>query len=175
MAHLAASTLEQRKCAAGCGLMKRKLFCIDLHVDLIKRNDWVRPNDWRSDEDSLHQPAVELIDDIVESVEFVAQIGIDSIRQDQFKVYAGLLGISGQSEIDQDERRLIKNGLITQKVAQYVAYVDCDRFHVSAHATARDAEKFLNLIGVNNLLNSRQGWPRTNDTSIGAVFIMVCV
>ena len=89
-----------------------------------------------------------------------------------------MLGTSGQSEIDKDERRLIKNGLITQKVAQYVAYVDCDRSHVSAHATARDAERFLiNLIGLKNLLNSRKGGAgrEPNDTSIGAVFIMVCV
>ena len=54
------------------------------------------------------------------------KIGIDSIRQDQFEVYGSMLGTSGQSEIDQDERRLIKNGLITKKVAQYVAYVECD-------------------------------------------------
>ena len=39
--------------------------------------------------DSLHQPAIELIDDTVESVEFLAQIGIDSIREDQYEVYGG--------------------------------------------------------------------------------------
>ena len=127
---------------------------------------------------SLHQPTIELIDDTVESVEFLAQIGIDSIREDQYEVYGGMLGTSGQSEIDQDERRLIKNGLITKKVAQYVAYVDCDGSHDSAHATARDAERLLiRLIGLDNLLNSRHGGAGRvpNDTSIGAVFIMVCV
>jgi hypothetical protein len=89
-----------------------------------------------------------------------------------------MLGTSGQSEIDQDERRLIKNGLITKKIAQYVAYVDCDGSHDSAHATARDAERLLiRLIGLDNLLNSRHGGAGRvpNDTSIGAVFIMVCV
>ena len=126
---------------------------------------------------SLHQPTIELIHTI-ESVEFLAQIGIDSIREDQFKVYGGLLGTSGQSEINQDERRLIKNDLITKKVAQYVAYVDRDGSHDSAHATARDAERLLiKLIGLANLLNSRHGGARRvpNDTSIGAVSIMVCV
>ena len=56
--------------------------------------------------------------------------------------------------------------------------ITSDRFHVSAHATARDAERFLiNLIGLNSLLNSRKGGAgcEPNDTSIGAVFIMVCV
>ena len=43
-------------------------------------------------------------DDTIESVEFLAQIGIDSIREDQYQVYGGMLGASGQSEIDQDER-----------------------------------------------------------------------
>ena len=96
-----------------------------------------------------HQPTIELTDDTIESVEFLAQFGIDSIREDQCEVYGGMLGVSGQSEIDQDERRLIKNGLITKKVAQYVAYVECDGSHDSAHATARDAERLLiRLIGL---------------------------
>ena len=84
----------------------------------------------------------------------------------------------GQSEINQDERRLIKNGMITKKVAQYIAYVECDGFHDSAHATARDAEMLLiRLMGLANLLNKCHGGAGCvpNDTSIGAVFIMVCV
>ena len=111
-------------------------------------------------------------------IEFLAQIGINSIREDQYQVYGCMLGTSGQSEIDQDERRLIKHGLITQKVAQYVAYVDCDRSHDSTHATSRDAERLLiRLMGLANLLNSRHGGAGRvpKDTSIGAVFIMVCV
>ena len=69
-----------------------------------------------------------------------------------------MLGTTGQSEIDQDVRRLKDAGLITEKVAQYVTYVECDGSHMSAHDTARDAERFLiRLIGLNNLLNSRHG------------------
>ena len=91
-----------------------------------------------------------------------------------------MLGTSGQlqSEIDKDERRLIKNGLVTKKVAQHVAYVHCDRSHDSAHATARDAEKLLiGLVGLDSLLNSSHGGAGRVpfDTNIGAVFIMVCV
>ena len=74
--------------------------------------------------------------------------------------------------------RLQAAGLITEKIAQYVAYVDCDGSHDSAHATARDAERLLiRLIGLDNLLNSRHGGAGRvpNDTSIGAVFIIVCV
>ena len=41
----------------------------------------------------------------------------------------------------------------------YVTYVECDGYHMSAHDTARDAERLLiRLIGLgNNLLNSRNG------------------
>ena len=94
-----------------------------------------------------------------------------------YLIYAGLLGTSGQSEIDQDKNRLIKAGLITTKVEQHVAYVEADEMHNSAHATARDVERLLiNKIGLARLLNSRKGGAgRTpKDTSIGAVFIIVC-
>ena len=97
---------------------------------------------------------------------------------DHSLTYAGLLGTSGQSEIDQGVRRLKAAGLITEKVAQYVTYVDCDKFHDSAHDTARDAERLLiRLIGLDNLLNSRHGGAGhvPYDTSIGGVFIIVCV
>ena len=68
--------------------------------------------------------------------------------------------------------------VITEKVAQYVAYVDCDGSHDSAHDTARDAERLLiRLIGLDNLLNSRHGGAGRvpKDTRIGGVFIIVCV
>ena len=81
---------------------------------------------------------------------------------------AQLLGTSGQAEIDQDVRRLKDAGLMTEVVAQYVAYVDCDGSHDSAHDTVRDAER---------LLNSRHGGAGRvpKDTRIGGVFIIVCV
>ena len=44
-----------------------------------------------------------------------------------------LMATSGQSEIDQDVRRLIKNGLITKKIAQYVAYVVTVKVLVCQH------------------------------------------
>jgi hypothetical protein len=68
--------------------------------------------------------------------------------------------------------------LITEVLAQYVTYVDCDDNHDSAHDTARDAERLLiRLIGLDNLLNSRHGGAGRvpNDTRIGGVFIIVCV
>ena len=58
------------------------------------------------------------------------------------------------------------------------AHADCDGSHDSAHATARDAERLLiRLMRLDNLLNSsyRAAGRVPNDTSIGAVFIMVCV
>ena len=85
---------------------------------------------------------------------------------------------SGQSEIDQDVRRLKAAGLITEKVAQYVTYVECDGCHMSAHDTARDTERLLiRLIGLDNLLNNRNGGAGCvpKDTRIGGVFIIVCV
>ena len=82
---------------------------------------------------SLHVPTIELLDDTVESVKFLAAIGRDAIKEDHSPTYAGLLGTSGQSEIDNDVRRLQAAGLITEKVAQYVAYVDCDGSRDSAH------------------------------------------
>ena len=72
---------------------------------------------------SLHVPTIELLDDTVESVENLAAFGRDSITEDHPAVYAGLLGTSGQSEIDQDVRRLKAAGLITEKVAQYLCHV----------------------------------------------------
>jgi hypothetical protein len=45
-------------------------------------------------------PTIELLDDTIESVEFLAAIGRDSIKEDHSLTYAGLLGTSGQAEID---------------------------------------------------------------------------
>ena len=56
--------------------------------------------------------------------EVLAAIGRDSIKQDHAPTYAGLLGTSGQKEIDNDVRRLKDAGLITEKVAQYVTCVE---------------------------------------------------
>ena len=52
-----------------------------------------------------------------------------------------------------------------------------DGFHGSTHDTARDAERWLiRRIVLHNLLTSRHGGAGRvpNDTSIGAVFIIVC-
>ena len=78
---------------------------------------------------SLHVPTIELLNDTVESVEFLVAIGRDSIKEDHSAVYAGMLGTTGQSEIDQDVQRLKAAGLITEKAAQYVTYVECDGSH----------------------------------------------
>ena len=51
---------------------------------------------------SLHVPTIELLDDTIESVEVLAAIGRESIKEDHAPTYAGLLGTSGQAEIDQD-------------------------------------------------------------------------
>ena len=59
-----------------------------------------------------------------------------------------------------------------------MTYAECDGDHMSAHDTARDAERLLiRLIGLDNLLNSRHGGAGRvpNDTRIGGVFIIVCV
>ena len=115
-------------------------------------------------------PTIELLDDTVESVEILAAIGR--------AVYAGMLRTTGQAKIDQDVRRLKDAGLVTEKVAQYVTYVECDGYHMSAHDTARDAERLLiRLIGLDSLLNSRHGGAGRppNDPRIGGVFIIVCV
>ena len=122
----------------------------------------------------LHVPTIELLDDTVESVEVLAAIGRDLFKEDHAPTCAGLLGTSGQAEIDQDVRRLKDAGLITEKVAQYVTYVECDLYHMSAHDTARDAERLLiRLIGIDNLLNNRNGGAGRvpKDTRIGGVFI----
>ena len=118
-----------------------------------------------------------LIPDTVATVDVLVQLALKFIKVFGLKVYAGLLGTSGQSEIDQDERRLKKAKLINKKLHQYVAYFDEDQMHNSAHATARDCERLLiNKIGLYLLLNRRKGGAgRTpNDTTIGGVFIMVC-
>ena len=123
-------------------------------------------------------PTIELLDDTVESVEILAAIGRESIKGDHAPTHPGLLGTPGQSEIDQDVQRLKAAGLITEKVAQCVTYVECDGSHTSAHDTARDAERLLiRLIGLDSLLNSRHGGAGRppNDPRIGGVFIIVCV
>jgi hypothetical protein len=56
-------------------------------------------------------PTIELLNDTIllaESVEVLAAIGRDSIKEDHAPTYAGLLGTPGQSETstDQDVRRL---------------------------------------------------------------------
>ena len=125
---------------------------------------------------SPHAPTIELLPDTVESVDELVRLA-NQLLLLGYLIYAGLLGTSGQSEIDQDVNRLIKAGLITTKVEQHVAYVDADEMHNSAHATARDVERLLiNKIGLARLLNSRKGGAGRipKDTSIGAVFIMVC-
>ena len=118
-----------------------------------------------------------LIPDKVATVDVLVQLALKFIKAFGLKVYAGLLGTSGQSEIDQDEKRLKEAKLINKKLYQYVAYIDEDQMHNSAHATARDCERLLiNKIGLYLLLNRRKGGAgRTpEDTTIGGVFIMVC-
>jgi len=62
-----------------------------------------------------------------------------------------MMGTTGQSEIDQDKKRMIEAGLMDSKVAQYVTYVEQDEFHSSEHDTARDAERHcINEVGAIN-------------------------
>ena len=89
-----------------------------------------------------------------------------------------MMGTTGQNEIDQDEQRMIDNGLMDGKLDQVVTYVEQDEFHSSEHDAARDAERYcIRTLGVKASLNSRQGGAgRTpNDTSVGGVFVWVGV
>ena len=81
-----------------------------------------------------------LIPDTVATVVVLVQLALKFIKEFGLKVYAGLLGSSGQSEITQDEKCLKEAKLIDKKLYQYVAYIDEDQMHNSTHATARDCE-----------------------------------
>ena len=53
---------------------------------------------------------------------------------------------------------MLSQVFINKKLHQYVAYIDEDQMHNSAHATARDCERLLiNKIGLYLLLNRRKG------------------
>ena len=87
-----------------------------------------------------------------------------------------MMGTTGQNEIDQDEQRMIDNGLMDGKLDQVVTYVEQDEFHSSEHDAARDAERYcIRKVGLPLLMNGRHGGAgRTpNDTSVGGVFSIV--
>jgi hypothetical protein len=86
------------------------------------------------------------------------------------------LGTSGQKEIDNDERRMIKLGLMDEKIGQKVTYVELDEFHSSEHNAARDAERYcIREIGLDNLMNSIHGGGGKvpDDESVGGVFMII--
>ena len=93
-------------------------------------------------------------------------------------VYIGLMGTTGQAEIDQDEERMIEAGLMDAKCDQMVTYVELDELHSSEHDAARDAERYcIRQVGLDNLLNSRHGGTGRipSNTSVGGVFLLVGV
>ena len=97
---------------------------------------------------------------------------------EKYVLYIGLMGSTGQKEIDQDERRMIAAGLMDRKIAQMVTYVEIDEMHSSEHDAARDAERYcIREVGLDDLMNSRQGGAGRipNDTSVGGVFLLVGV
>ena len=134
-----------------------------------------------------HAPTNELLDDTVDNLDILVKMARYWLRQNdptdpewiqKYVLYIGLMGTTGQNEIDQDETRMIAAGLMDAKVEQYVTYVEIDEMHRSAHHAARDAERYcIREVGLDNLMNSRHGGAgRTpNDPSVGGVFLLVGV
>ena len=60
----------------------------------------------------------------------------------QYVLYIGMMGTTGQAEIDLDEKRMIEAGLMDAKCEQMMIYVPLDEFHSSEHDAARDAERY---------------------------------
>jgi hypothetical protein len=97
---------------------------------------------------------------------------------EKYVIYIGMMGTTGQAEVDQDERRMIAAGLMDAKIEQYASYVELDEFHSSEHDAARDAERYcIREVGLDNLMSSRHGGAGRipNDTSVGGVFLLVGV
>ena len=135
---------------------------------------------------TLHVPTIQLLDDTVDSLDILIEEAAHWLRKNdptdgewiQKYVCYIMMGTTGQNEIDQDEQRMIDNGLMDGKLDQVVTYVEQDEFHSSEHDAARDAERYcIRTVGVKALLNIRQGGAgRTpNDTSVGGVFVLVGV
>ena len=128
---------------------------------------------------------IELLGDTVDNLDTLVKMTLYWLRQDdptdpewieKYVVYIGLMGTTGQAEIDQDEKRMIEAGLMDAK--QYVTYVEFDEFHSSKHDVARDAERYsIRQVGLDNLMNSCHGGDGriSNDASVGGVFLLVGV
>ena len=52
---------------------------------------------------------------------------------EKYVIYIGMMGTTGQAEIDQDEKRMIAAGFMDRKIEQFVTYVELDEFHSSEH------------------------------------------
>jgi hypothetical protein len=114
------------------------------------------------------------MEETVESVEKLKVAAIYNLNKGK-DIYVGLMGTSGLGEIDQDTRRMIKEDSTLEKDSHLAIYVDGNDGQ-SAHDVARDAERVLiRSIGVERLLNERQGGagrPPLNK-SVGGIFIIV--
>ena len=126
---------------------------------------------------SAHIPElkpIKLVEELAENVKELTYVAISNIKKGK-PVYAGLTGTSGEEEINQDTLRMINQDSTLEKESHLAIYVDGND-KLSAHDVARDAERVLiRSIGVDRLLNKRQGGqgrPPLNK-SIGGIFIIV--
>ena len=117
---------------------------------------------------------ITLVKETAESVEELTSRAISKIDKGK-QVYAGLMGTTGLGEIDRDTNEIIEADSTLEKESHLAIYVDGND-KLSAHDVARDAERVLiRSIGVDRLLNKRQGGqgrPPLNK-SIGGIFIIV--
>ena len=114
------------------------------------------------------------MEETVESVEKLKVAAIYNLNKGK-DIYVGLMGTSGLGEIDRDTNEIMKADSTLEKESHLAIYVDGND-KLSAHDVARDAERVLiRSIGVDRLLNKRQGGqgrPPLNK-SIGGIFIIV--
>jgi len=91
---------------------------------------------------SAYTRPIHLVKETVKTVQELTDIANEYLNE-EFQVYAGLLGTSGLGEIAQDVHRMqvdVDKTLV--KITHHVKYVDASDGQ-SAHDVARDAERVL--------------------------------
>ena len=82
---------------------------------------------------TLHVPTIEILSDTVDNLGILMGMAAYWLQQNdpadpewiqKCVLYIGMMGTTGQSEIDQDEKRMIEAGLMDAKCEQIVTYVE---------------------------------------------------
>ena len=91
-----------------------------------------------------HVPTIELLGDTVDNLDILVKMAPYWLRQNDpedpewvekyvIYIHVGMMGTTGQAEIDQDEKRMIVARCMDRKIEQFVTYVELDEFHSSEH------------------------------------------